>query len=691
MEETREQQAHRTPWPWLLLLGLLLLVAVPLGAYGLLYRQVRPVTVWELTGDCPPASALMKDGGDAAYAFDTARIDWTRPGDAWVLVAGSDGPRIALVRMVDTTAPAARGVALVLGVDEEPGPDAFIADLSDAQLVGVSFEQAPRFRTAGEYPVVVRLEDLSGNVSFVETSCTILGAFPRLTIEAGEQVPPLADFLPNDTVSGRFVTDIGALDTSVPGVYAIEVEVAGKIYETALAVTDTVAPRCSFETMAWARPGKALSPESLVTGAEDVSALSYGFEGTPDWDREGYQEVVVTVTDAGGNRTRGAVTVLISRLQPLTWEAGRSSVSGQAVAQRQRALDPDFSGDVVLDSFTPRTLGCFDVNALVDGEPCVQRLYVVDTTAPSLAFAKRIRVYVDHPRPPEELLAMADDMTELTFSYAVEPDWSKEGAQPVTVAAVDAVGNRTEIEGTVQLLRDTEKPQILGVMNRSVYVGDTVAYFATVRVTDNADAPEDVTLTVDNAAVNLYRAGTYPVVYRATDRAGNTAERRVYLHVMKVSVSDEKLNAKADEILSGIVTDDMTPGQKVCAIYDYVYGTYHYSSSSDMREDWRREAWRGLTRKRGGCFTFCAAAKVLLERTGAQAMFITRNSGIRHDWLLVNVGTGWYHFDPLNSGPSAKYRCCMMTTEQVRALYPNFWRFNEKLYPLTATEPFKKD
>ena len=82
---------------------------------------------------------------------------------------------------------------------------------------------------------------------------------------------------------------------------------------------------------------------------------------------------------------------------------------------------------------------------------------------------------------------------------------------------------------------------------------------------------------------------------------------------------------------------------------------------------------------------------MLLERTGAQAMFITRNSGTRHDWLLVNVGTGWYHFDPLNSGPSAKYRCCMLTTEQVQTLYPNFWRFNEKLYPAAATEPFAVD
>ena len=79
--EEQERQTHRTRWPWLLLIGLLLLVAVPLGAFWLLYREVRPLTVWELTGECPPASALMRDGGEGRWCFDTGKIDWKKPGD----------------------------------------------------------------------------------------------------------------------------------------------------------------------------------------------------------------------------------------------------------------------------------------------------------------------------------------------------------------------------------------------------------------------------------------------------------------------------------------------------------------------------------------------------------------------------------------------------------------------------------
>lgn len=691
MEETREQQAHRTPWRQLVLIGLILLIAVPALAFSLLYRQVRPVTVWELSGSCPPASALLKDGGEGTYAFDTGKIDWTKTGDAWVLVSGSDGPRIALVRVRDTTAPSARGVEQVLGVDEELGPDAFIADLADQQLVGVSFETAPAFHTAGGYEVVIRLEDLSGNVSFVKAACTILGAVPRLDLEAGDDLPPVKAFLPNDTLEGRLVTDPASIDTTVPGVYTVEVEALGRVYETALVVRDTVAPVCAFRETAYAFPGEPLDPESLVESAQDATALSFGFAEAPDWEREGYEDVQVAVADAGGNRTVGTVSVLTSRLRPLVWEAGTQPVAGAAVAARQRELDDSFTGEVVLDSFVPRTLGSFDVNAQVDGAPCVQRIEVVDTTAPRLAFPANPQAFLDHPKAPEQLLDRAEDMTELTFSYTTEPDWTKTGYQSVGVAAVDAAGNRTAIVGTVQVVKDMIRPQILGIKNWYAYVGDTVAYFATVRVTDNADAPEEVKLTVDNSAVDIYRAGAYPVIYRAEDRSGNVAERQVYLYVLKQSVSDEKLNAKADEILAKIVTDDMTPGRKAYAIYCYIYDNYHYSASSDKRWDWKQEAWRGLTRQRGGCYTFCAAAKALLERTGAQAMFVTRNSGIRHDWLLVNVGTGWYHFDPLNSGPSARYRCFMLSTKEVETIYPFFWRFNEKLYPTTATEPFVKD
>ena len=150
MEQTEAQQAQKKYGLWLLLEGLLLLVLLPVGAAFLLYRQVRPVTEWELTGGCPPASALLRDGGAASYAFDPDRLDWTGPTDAWVLVKTSFLPRIALVRVRDTQAPTARGVDRVLGVDEELGPDSFITDLADRPWPS---SRRPGFTPPGSIPL----------------------------------------------------------------------------------------------------------------------------------------------------------------------------------------------------------------------------------------------------------------------------------------------------------------------------------------------------------------------------------------------------------------------------------------------------------------------------------------------------------------------------------------------------------
>lgn len=689
MEETRAQQPHRSHWLLLLVLGILLLIGVPVGAYCWLYRQVRPLTEWEMTGSCPPASALLKDGGEGRWCFDTTKIDWSKPGQAVVLVAGKDGPRIAMVRQADTTAPTARGVAQVLGLDEELTPDRFIADLSDAQLVGVSFEEAPRFHTVGEWPVTVRLEDLSGNVSFVKTTCTVLGTVASLSIEAGEAVPPLEDFLLKDAPSGRFVTDIDDLDTTVPGVYPIQVEAAGQVYEVALIVTDTVPPACTFTTeVPYVRTGQALSAESLVVSASDATALTIGFDPEPDWDVQGYQTLTVAISDAGGNRVTGEATVLISDLAPLVWEADHRVISGTAVAERQRALDAAFDGEVKVARFVPRNLGCYDVVATVDEVRCIQRLYVVDTVSPRLAFPQRTVAYLDHPADPRDLLETVEDETALTLSYLVEPDWTREGEQSVAIAAVDAAGNRTEIEGTVAIVPDTDPPKIYGAANQYVYIGDAVAYFAQVSAEDNAD--EEVTLTVDNSAVDIYTAGLYPVTYRAVDRAGNVAEKTVRLIFIRPSVTDEKLAEAVDKVLAKVVAEDMTLGEEAYAIFRYVKGTFMNTERSNKR-DWKYEAWRGLTTRKGDCFTMNAAAKALLERIGAKTMFVTRDSAARHYWLMVDLGDGWYHFDTYNDGPSRRYECFMLTTEECLKLYSSFWKYDQKIYPESATKKFVRD
>ena len=219
--------------------------------------------------------------------------------------------------------------------------------------------------------------------------------------------------------------------------------------------------------------------------------------------------------------------------------------------------------------------------------------------------------------------------------------------------------------------------------DRYCYLNETVAYLLDVSAEDNCDGA--VSVQVDASAVDSTRTGTYPVVYSATDRAGNVATATVRFTIVPADVDETEAEAVAKRILDEILTDDMTLAEQVEAIYNYVFRNVHYVGRSD-KTDWRSEAVRGLTTGKGDCFTSYSSARLLLEHTDAQILSVERIGGrTHHYWLLVNIGTGWYHYDACNAG-SGKKRCFMWTNEQTRAISTRYWRYEESLYPPVATE-----
>jgi transglutaminase-like putative cysteine protease len=187
-----------------------------------------------------------------------------------------------------------------------------------------------------------------------------------------------------------------------------------------------------------------------------------------------------------------------------------------------------------------------------------------------------------------------------------------------------------------------------------------------------------------------YTAGTYKVTYTATDSSDNRVTLSCRFTFVEETVTDEELNAAADAVLAEITTPDMSIGYKAYAIYHYVFDHIKYNGISN-KTDWKYEAYRGITTGRGDCFTFYATAKCLLERIGAQTMCVERHGGNRtthHYWLLVDLGTGWYHLDAINVGPR-NYECFMRTDAELRARGANFWSFDHSLYPPTPTESYQ--
>ncbi len=347
----------------------------------------------------------------------------------------------------------------------------------------------------------------------------------------------------------------------------------------------------------------------------------------------------------------------------------------------------DVSG---VDTSTP---GTYDLKILIDDKEYDVTLAVSDTTPPTGDPAEA-STWKGEPLDPSVFVTGLKDATAVTVAYKTQPDFGTAGDQTVTLVLTDTSGNTSEVQSKLTVLADTEKPVISGVTDLSVFVGDTIAYRTGVTVTDNHDAT--VTLEIDNSGVDLTRPGAYPVVYSATDAAGNRAEVTATVTVAVkpagvVTLAD--LNAKIDEIFAQILKPGMTDLDKMSAIFYYIADHINYTGTSD-KSDWVKAAYFGITRGSGDCFNYFALAKGMLTRAGYETIPIERvPAKTHHFWNLVKYNGQWYHFDAM---PNLKYYhfVCLLRTDAEVAAYSAskdaeglFYVFDHTGIPATATVP----
>lgn len=238
---------------------------------------------------------------------------------------------------------------------------------------------------------------------------------------------------------------------------------------------------------------------------------------------------------------------------------------------------------------------------------------------------------------------------------------------------------------------DTEAPQIMGVNRLAVFMGSSIAYRSGILVSDDTDpAPK---LSVDSSQVNLSAPGTYPVIYTATDSAGNTTTVETTITVSEAPttyVDEELIKETADALLAEIVTDRMTREEQVNAVYDWIAGHCYYIAEFD-KSDYMQAAYLMMTTNRGDCYGFYAVSRLLFDRMGLPNLTVTRlpneTRTSNHWWNMVSLdgGESWYHFD---STPHMTYptRTCLVTDtflNEFNLLMPNYYYFDHDSFPDT--------
>lgn len=634
------------------------------------YHGFTPVVHGEYGQGVPAASAFC----DAEDAFVWADESCTDLGRHLVKVITRFRVVPCLLIVEDTTAPAAQPVRVEFASGHVPTPDEFITDLRDADRVAVSFAENYDFSPAGEQPVTILLEDGSGNRSEVFATAAVRAAVERVTLEAGSPVPGQELFL-TEGFHGELLDEITEEMLRTPGEYALCVKCLdnGRLFTTVLEVRDTVAPTGAGQLLILT-PGEAAAPEAFLTAAEDITALTYDFALAPDPDSREIQDILVRITDAGGNSTDVPAQVLYSSFGELTVEAKNGFLTGTDLGR------PEATPEV----FRANVPGTYFIRVRVEKGTEIARVTLVDTTGPALT-RKEGAFYTHHDLTPEDLVE-AEDVTGATLSFVAAPDPTSDQEQTFSVRAVDGLGNETVAAFPLTLQVDTTPPTLYGVVNVGGYVGEPIAYFKEAYAEDDVDGR--VEMTVESQVI-LSQKGKYTVTYYATDKSGNTASKSCTYTLVEPAVTNAEVRKMAQGVLKEITTRDMVTAEKLNAVFEYVRGRIHYTGVSN-KTDWRREAIRGNTEGKGDCFTVYCLSRALLDELKIPYMSVTRRGGSsRHYWLIVNIGTGWYHFDPLKTRVH-NYRCFMWTTKQCLAK-PYFWRFYEENYPAIATEPFDYD
>jgi len=517
---------------------------------------------------------------------------------------------------------------------------------------------------------------------------TFPGVLSEYILEAGGRLPLATKLLLSPDGLAYFSNKINDVDVHIPGKYPIEIIVTNasgnqKIYQSIIKVIDTIPPQATPVNCV-ALSGGPVSPEVFVADIADATAVSVSFAGTPDFVTPGSRTINIVLRDLGGNMTAVSAMLTVVGLTPVTMEAGspRSSLNIYDFTDT-----PDKAKGVFLETnpsgIDMNRVGTYDICLRLGNSTGETTLEIVDTTPPTAA-PVAVEAWIGDELLPINFVTDVFDYSDVTATFSDEPgfspDFERTGRQTLKIFLTDSSGNTSELETTLTLTRDTEPPVISGDIHKSVFIGDSVAYRAGVIVSDNRDS--DVPLSVDSGAVNVYEPGRYPVIYSATDRAGNMAEAMGSVTVYNVEA--ENVYQMADELLARIINNDMTLEQRARKIFDWVRGNVAYVNANES-DGVIFGAYRALTKRSGDCYTFFSISQLLLERAGVPSIPVVRVGGnTRHYWQLIDVGTGWHHYDSTKwNEPVDTF---MMSESRAQALARqyqnrNYYNYDEDLYP----------
>lgn len=230
------------------------------------------------------------------------------------------------------------------------------------------------------------------------------------------------------------------IDTSEIGTHEVCYTFFGCIKKVIkVEVTDFTPPVLEVHNVV-AVQGTALAAEDFVASCTDKTRVCFRLLSPADTDKAGNYSITVIAEDECSNTDEK--------------QAGLTVISDDAVPRFELGL-PEDSAESALRSAYPECTsldfenlnvsecGMYRVNGRSDTAVYYLALDVVDTTPPA-AKAVSLDVRMGNTPSPEDFVTDIRDYSEVSVSFAQQPDFQKNGAQTVYISLSDKYGNTAE-------------------------------------------------------------------------------------------------------------------------------------------------------------------------------------------------------------------------------------------------------
>lgn len=461
--------------------------------------------------------------------------------------------------------------------------------------------------------------------------------FHDVTIELGQELPPVADFLTEyaDPAVSCLVTADPALTAAgqLPLVFSHD----GVEETVTLTIVDTTAPQVQFQEVITAIDRQP-APEEFVAQITDLSATTVSFAKPLEVPQTyGQTQVEVVVTDASGNTTKALCNLRYMWMyETVTLELG------QPLLKSHLLLNPEKDGDLIdqalLDEINASPVGTYTITSTSMEQTWTCTVTLVDTTVPTLEL-KQAHIDIGDGIGLSTFVKTAEDASgEVSLKLIGEPNIGKVGTYTVQVEATDINGNTVTKETTLEVHLDTRGPAFSGLGDMKVEKRSEPDYLAGVKAVDSRDG--EVSFTCDSSKVDLTKAGTYYITYTAQDSLGNKTSAR---RKITVNHSAEDTQALVQKHAAKI---DGGPEK----LRTYVRNLLMYNSNWGGDDP----VWYGFSTNSGNCYVHAMCLKALYDVKGISSQLIWTTCKT-HYWLIVQIDGKWRHIDPTPGNQHGKY------------------------------------